>query len=102
PIPLIPSRRTRSFHLWPVFVLIPYSWHKARKFTAPSAFNPNSIRSCIGSLFFHGMLWLLHHRSLKMLPMYSTFCATYVLNLNQVSEVMMFSTMRSVNAEIVR
>jgi hypothetical protein len=54
-MPRTPSRKKRSFHLYPVFALIPYSWHSARKFSVRIALKANSILCSIGSVFFHGI-----------------------------------------------
>src|SRR3954463_10033996 len=50
-----PCSMKRFFHLYPVLVLIPYSWHRALKFLLPNNFNANSIFWFIGSTFFHGI-----------------------------------------------
>src|SRR5207253_5420920 len=54
-IPRTPSRKKRSFHLYPVFALIPYSWHSARKFSVRTALKANSILCSIGSVLLHGI-----------------------------------------------
>src|SRR6266566_9774137 len=73
-MPLIPSRKKRSFHLYPVLALIPYSSQSARKLSVPIAFNANSIRPSIGSIFFHGI-------SGHLLSLPCPCSVTYVLNL---------------------
>ena len=67
-IPAKPSRKKRSFHLYPVLVLILYSWQSARKLSVCIAFNLNSI--------------YLFHR-FTLLPGYAfrARSVTYVLNL---------------------
>src|SRR5262249_34680795 len=43
-IPCSPYSQNRSFHLYPVLGLIPYSWHKSRKLSVFIARNTNSTR----------------------------------------------------------
>ena len=54
-IPSTPSAKKRSFHLYPVFALTPYSWQSARKLSVLIAFKANSILSSIGSVLLHGI-----------------------------------------------
>src|SRR5262249_32828657 len=42
-------------HLYPVLVLIPYSWQSTRKLSVCIAFKANSIRCSIGSVFLQGI-----------------------------------------------
>src|ERR1043166_935225 len=53
--PLNPHSKNRSFHLYPVLVLISYSRHNSRKFSVLIAFNTNSVLWFIGSTCFHGI-----------------------------------------------
>ncbi len=56
PSPAKPSsRKKRSFHLYPVLALIPYSWQSARKLSVCIRLQSKLYPLSIGSSFFQGM-----------------------------------------------
>src|SRR5215831_2078789 len=68
PIPLSPSFRNLSFHLYPVLGLIRYSRHSSRKLSVLTALNTNSLLWFIGSICCHGIGEFIHN-TLQVLPM---------------------------------